>query len=184
MKLEPRRTDNAVPVLTLQPDASLTQLEATTDAPAVRDTDIPPGSRWMFAKRPARSPIRPAARTKPMLPPVSLIQFAIGSKVAPRYKDTVLITERFRARASGNLIYALTGNRQTKLADMEPQTERSCSDSWGKTRPERRERPPARHILPLRRRRSALSPLCLAGYKPSTTRNSAPSLALPALPSL
>lgn len=117
VRLEPRRTGNAVPVLTLKPDASLAQLEATTDAPSVRDTDIPPGSCWMFAKRPARPPIRPAQRTKPTLPPVSLIQFAIGSKVAPRYKDTVLITERFRNRVLGCFTRILTGKPKMKWAE-------------------------------------------------------------------
>ncbi len=117
VKLEPRRSDNVVPVLALRTDATLTQLEATTDAPAVRDTEIPPGSRWMFAKRPARPPIRPVRRQKPMLPPVSLIQFAIGSKVAPRYKDTVLITERFRNRVLGCFTSILTGTPRLNWAD-------------------------------------------------------------------
>ncbi|MEQ2009446.1 MAG: type I-U CRISPR-associated protein Csb2 [Limisphaerales bacterium] len=117
VKLERRRTDNAVPVLALKPEASLAQLEATTDAPSVKGTAIPPGSRWMFAKRPPRPQIRPAPRPKPMLPTVSLVQFAIGSKVAPRYKDAVLITERFRSRALGCFTKILTGNPRMKWAD-------------------------------------------------------------------
>ena len=99
VKLSPRRSGSAVPVFTLQPDATLAQLEATTDAPSVKDTNIPPGSRWMYAERPQRPKITSMKRPKPELPPVSLIQFAIGSTVAPHYKDTVRITERFRDRS-------------------------------------------------------------------------------------
>ncbi len=116
--LQPRRSGNAVPVLALKPNATLSQLEATTDTPNVAVTDIPPGSRWMFAERPQRPRIRPVSRPKPALPLVSLIQFAIGSKVAPRYKDTVLITERFRNRVLGCFTKILTGNSKTKWCDV------------------------------------------------------------------
>lgn len=99
VSLSPRRSGKAVPVLALQPDATLAQLEATTDAPSVKDTNIPPGSRWMYAERPPRPQTRRAKQPMPELPPTNLIQFAIGCNVAPRYKDTVRITERFRERA-------------------------------------------------------------------------------------
>ena len=116
-RLQPRRTGSAVPVLALKTDANLSQLEVTTDAPTVRDTDIPPGSRWMFAERPQHPRIRPVSRPKPKLPPVPLIQFAIGSKVAPRYKDTVLITERFRNRMLGCFTKIFTGNPRMKWSE-------------------------------------------------------------------
>lgn len=112
--LKSRRSGNAVPVLALQPDASLAQLEATTDTPSVADTSIPPGSRWMYVERPPRPQIRPMQRKKSEVPPTQIIQFAIGSKVAPRYKDTVLITERFRNRVLGCLTRILTGNPRMK----------------------------------------------------------------------
>ena len=115
--LHPRRVGNAVPVLALKPDASLAQLEATTDALSVKDTNIPPGSRWMFAERPARPVIKPKPRSKPALSPVSLIQFAIGFRVSPRYKDTVLITERFRNRVLGCFTKILTGNPRMKWSE-------------------------------------------------------------------
>jgi CRISPR-associated protein Csb2 len=117
VKLSPRRSASAVPVLALQPNATLAQLEATTDAPSVKDTNIPPGSRWMFAERPARPRIRPVHRPKLELPPTSLIQFAIGSKVAPRYKDTVRITERFRAKVLGCFTKLLMNDAKAKWAD-------------------------------------------------------------------
>ena len=116
-RLRPRRSGSAVPVLALQPDASLPQLEATTDAPEVAATNIPPGSRWMYAERPQRPRIRPASRPKPELPPTSLIQFAIGSKTVPRYKNSVIITERFRNRVLGCFTKLLTGNPRSKWSD-------------------------------------------------------------------
>lgn len=120
VKLSPRRSGKAVPVLALQPDATLAQLEATTDAPSVKETNIPPGSRWMYAERPARPPIRPVKSPMPELPSTSLIQFAIGSTVTPRYKDTVRITERFRAKVLGSYTKLLTGNAKMKWADAPP----------------------------------------------------------------
>lgn len=117
VKLHQRRTGNSVPVLALKPDANLAQLEATTDALSVKDTNIPPGSRWMFAERPARPAIKPMPRSRPELPPVSLIQFAIGSKVAPRYRDTVLITERFRNRVLGCFTKILTNRPSMKWSE-------------------------------------------------------------------
>jgi CRISPR-associated protein Csb2 len=117
VKVSARRSGNAVPVLALQPDATLAQLEATTDAPGVKDTNIPPGSCWMYAKRPPRPQIRPKTRAKSSLPPVPLIQFAIGSKIAPHYKDTVLITERFRNRILGCFTKLRTGNPHMRWAD-------------------------------------------------------------------
>jgi len=116
-RLLPRRSGSAVPVLALQPDASLPQLEATTDALEVAVTNIPPGSRWMYAERPQRPRIRPASHPKPKLPPTSLIQFAIGSKIALRYKATALITERFRNRVLGCFTKLLTGNPRSKWSD-------------------------------------------------------------------
>ena len=117
VKLSPRRSSKAVPVLALQLDATLAQLEATTDAPSVKDTNIPPGSRWMYAERPERPRIRPAKHPMPELPPTSLIQFAIGSTVTARYKDTVRITERFRAKVLACFTKRFTGNARTNWAD-------------------------------------------------------------------
>lgn len=120
VRLLPRRSGKAVPVLALQPDATLAQLEATTDAPSVKDTNIPPGARWMYAERPPRPQVRPAKRPMPELPPTNLIQFAIGSTVTPRYKDTVRITERFRAKVLGSFTKLLTGNAKMKWAEAPP----------------------------------------------------------------
>jgi CRISPR-associated protein Csb2 len=121
VSLSPYRSGNSVPVLALKPDATLAQLEATTDTPSVRDTNIPPGSRWMYAERPQRPRTSPAKRTMPEVLPTNLIQFAIGSTVLPRYKDTVRITERFRARVLACFTKLLTGNVKAKWADASPE---------------------------------------------------------------
>lgn len=117
VKLLPRRHGNAVPVLTLQLDATLAQLEANTDAPEVANTNIPPGARWMYAERPSRPQISSMKRPKPHLIPTSLIQFAVGSQVTPKYKDTAFITGRFRQRMLNCFTQNLTGNPTAKWRD-------------------------------------------------------------------
>jgi CRISPR-associated protein Csb2 len=126
IKLSLRRSGSAVPVLALQPDATLSQLESTTDAPTVKDTNIPPGSLWMYAERPRRPQIRPAKVPRPELQPTSLIQFAIASTVSPRYQDTVRITERFRARVLGCFTKRFTGNAKTNWADASVEVRRQA----------------------------------------------------------
>jgi CRISPR-associated protein Csb2 len=112
-----QRTGSAAPVLTLKPDATLLQVEASTDEPAVAEATIPPGSRWMFVERPKRPHARTPAQPRVELPPTSLVQFALGSNVAPRYRDAVRLTERFRARVLGSFTHLLTGDAKAMWND-------------------------------------------------------------------
>lgn len=124
----PRRTGNAVPVLGLKRDATLSELGATTDAAEVANTNTPPGARWLYFERPPRPRIGTRPKQKPDLPPVSLIQFAIGCNVAPRYRDTVRITERFRARVLSNFTRLLTCDPKARWDDApEEVRERACA---------------------------------------------------------
>ena len=132
VKLSPRRSSKAVPVLALQMDATLAQLEATTDAASVKDTNIPPGSRWMYAERPPRPQVRPAKRPMPELPDTNLIQFAIGSNVAPRYKDAVRITERFRDRAIRSLERIFGVQPNEKWISLDPDVARKLNRFAGR----------------------------------------------------
>lgn len=132
VKLSPQRSGKAVPVLTLKTDATLAQLEATTDAPSVKDTNIPPGSRWMYAERPQRPQVRPAKRPMRELPPTSFIQFAIGSTVTPRYTDTVRITERFRSLAIKCLERILGVPPKAKWSTLAPEIRQAIHRFAGK----------------------------------------------------
>jgi CRISPR-associated protein Csb2 len=110
--LSDRRSSTAVPVLSWKSDVDLAQALLTTDEDPVAKSTTPPGAVWRFAERPER----PAAKAKPaprrsMSPHVQLIQFAIGSRVEPRYSDAVRITERFRSRVLGRFAEHFTGAR-------------------------------------------------------------------------
>ena len=117
ISLKPHRSGNAVPVSRYNPTR---QPGPTSKLPPTRPAWRIPASRrsrWMYAERPPRPRIRPMPRKKPGFPPTQLIQFAIGSKVALRYKDTVLITERFRNRVLGCFTRILTGHPRMKWSE-------------------------------------------------------------------
>ncbi|MBZ5625549.1 MAG: hypothetical protein LAQ69_43665 [Acidobacteriia bacterium] len=97
--LHEARGPGMVPVLAPMTDASLEQVQASTDDGAVANATIPPGTRWLFAERPRRP-----SSTQPTMPilkrkPTQLVQFAIGARVAPALRDAVRMTQRFRGRA-------------------------------------------------------------------------------------
>jgi len=97
--LSERRGAGMVPVLVPVREATLGQVEASTDDKEVAGATIPPGTRWMYAERPLRpAPVRPSGRV-PRLKPVQLVQFAIGSHVPPGLREIVRLTQRFRGRA-------------------------------------------------------------------------------------
>ncbi|MEY4484885.1 MAG: hypothetical protein RL693_2337 [Verrucomicrobiota bacterium] len=106
------RTATAMPILCWKTDVTLDQALCATDDSSVANTNTPPGTVWRFAERPSR----PATKPKPsprraMRSPVQLIQFAIGSRVEPRYSEAVRIIERFRSRVLGRFAEQVTGAR-------------------------------------------------------------------------
>ena len=96
--LEQIPSSESVPVLVPTKDATLAQVQAVTDDPSVAKSTVPPGARWMHAKRPTK-PSAKLRRSMPReRPPMRLIQFAIGTRVTPPRKSIVVITQRFRGR--------------------------------------------------------------------------------------
>lgn len=86
-----------VPTLCPMPGVNLKQLTATSDE--LKSITIPPGSRWLYASRPAAVPrVRPTTRVVERRP-TSLVQFGLAGRVMPTPKDTVVLTQRFRGRA-------------------------------------------------------------------------------------
>jgi CRISPR-associated protein Csb2 len=106
--LHATRSIGMVPVLASKANATLKHVEATTDDPSVAGSTIPPGAAWLYAERPQKC----LRIQKPMLiperKPVQLIQFAIGSRVAPAMRDVVRLTQRFRGRALKNFLKLAT----------------------------------------------------------------------------
>ena len=96
--LQPTPSSGSVPVLAPTAAATLEQVQAVTDDPAVANSTVPPGACWLHAKRPARPPVRlpRAAPRMPELPRV--MQFGIGTRVSPPPKSVVVLTQRFRGR--------------------------------------------------------------------------------------
>ena len=93
------RSDTSVPVLCPRADATMKQILMTTDDKAVADSTAPPGAVWKFAIRPQRPAAKPTPMIQPQrISPVRLIQFAIGSRVAPTVDSIVVLTHQFRGR--------------------------------------------------------------------------------------
>ena len=96
--LQDAPSSDSVPVLAPTPDATLEQVQAATDAPSITKSTIPPGARWRYAKRPAKPAVKLPPRIRRAKVPTSLVQFAIGTRVSPSRKSTVVLTQRFRGR--------------------------------------------------------------------------------------
>ena len=94
------RTSESVPVLCPKSDVTLGQLQLTTDNKEVRNSTMPPGAIWRFAQRPSRPAVRSQRKPiKPVYNPTRILQFAIGSRVAPTLDHIALIANWFRGRA-------------------------------------------------------------------------------------
>ena len=103
--LEQTPSSNSVPVLVPTKDTTLSQVQAVTDDPSMAKSTVPPGTHWLYAKRPAKPPVKlPRSRPR-MLKPTRLVQFAIGAWVSPPPDSIVVMTQRFR----GRVIYAFLG---------------------------------------------------------------------------
>ncbi len=115
--LEQVPSSGSVPVLVPMGDATLSQVQAVTDDPSVANSTVPPGARWLYAKRPAKPPVKlPRSRPRKRKP-TRLIQFAIGTRVSPPPNSIVVMTQRFRGRVirkflAGSWQHASTARRE------------------------------------------------------------------------
>lgn len=96
--LEQVPSSGSIPVLVPEADATLEQLQAHTDDPSVANSTIPPGARWLYAKRPVRPPAKLPRSAPRRSEPTRLVQFMIGARVSPPRQSVVVLTQRFRAR--------------------------------------------------------------------------------------
>ena len=74
------------------------QVQAVTDDPSVKNSTVPPGARWLHAKRPIKPQVRLRRSSPRTRKPTRLIQFAIGTRVSPPRESVVVLTQRFRGR--------------------------------------------------------------------------------------
>ena len=96
--LETCPSSESVPVLVPNENAMLEQVEAVTDDASIADSTIPPGAQWMYAKRPSKPDRKLPSPNPRVRQPTNLIQFAVGTRVSPTRKSTVVLTQRFRGR--------------------------------------------------------------------------------------
>ena len=111
--LNPLPSSHSVPVLAPTDDATLEQVQAITEDPSVKDSTVPPGAGWLYAKRaprPATRLPRPTRRTKS---PTRLVQFALGARVSPPRQSIVVLTQRFRGRVIREFL-GRAGGRQAR----------------------------------------------------------------------
>lgn len=115
--LETRRKQGAVPVLGLDPAATLADALRTTDDPELAERDVPPGACWAYAERPQRPPIRPTPRMKSKRLPTSWMQFALGSRIPIYERSTVTLTQRFRGRVLKCFVLAATNRKVSEYKE-------------------------------------------------------------------
>ena len=96
--LEQMPSSGAVPVLVPTPDATLAQVQATTDDSSVANSTVPPGADWQYAKRPVRPVTKLPSPKRRARKPTRFVQFAIGALVSPPRNSIVVLTQRFRGR--------------------------------------------------------------------------------------
>ena len=96
--LEQDPSSSSVPVLVPAENATLDQVQAVTDAPSVKNSTVPPGARWLYARRPVRPQMKLPRSTQQTMKSTCLVQFAIGSRVSPPKKSIVVLSQRFRGR--------------------------------------------------------------------------------------
>ena len=97
-ELERSPSSGSVPVLAPTVDATLEQVQASTDDPSVANSTVPPGARWLHAKRPVRPPAKLPRSGPRKSQPTRLVQFLIGARVSPPQPSVVVLTQRFRGR--------------------------------------------------------------------------------------
>jgi len=108
--LTEQRTDGTVPVLVPCPEATREDIERTTDDPLAAKQTIPPGARWLYAKRPNPPASRECRRVPERRLECHLMQFAIGWNVAPERRAIVRLTARFRGAVIRELLRLKTNS--------------------------------------------------------------------------
>lgn len=126
------RVSGAVPVLAWTPETTRTQLEAGTDDKSVRGVTLPPGARWLFARRPPPAPRIERPRPSIARAPVKLLQFAIGCAVEPPVSAVVRLTSCFRGRAIRAIAARLSGSSGATWRTVDPAIREKLSGLAGK----------------------------------------------------
>jgi CRISPR-associated protein Csb2 len=68
-----------------------------SDKELLEGAPVPPGTEWVFYRRPEPAPM-PMKMVRPRFEPVNHVQFALGGHVLPTIPLWIKVTERFRGR--------------------------------------------------------------------------------------
>jgi CRISPR-associated protein Csb2 len=110
--LEKENHKNSVPVLSPIPEKELNldALLAPTESPSIKNKKIPPGTVWLYAKRPQIPKIQNQLIMKLKYPAnLNLLQFVVGGRVFPPLERWVTVVERFRGGVLRERFRQLTG---------------------------------------------------------------------------
>ena len=78
-------------------DLNFEALRGQSDAEILGSAPVPPGTEWVFYRRPEPSPVR-MKTDRQRFEPVNCVQFALGGHVLPAIPMWIKVTERFRGR--------------------------------------------------------------------------------------
>ncbi|QUV79765.1 type I-G CRISPR-associated protein Csb2 [Chloracidobacterium thermophilum] len=131
-QLTEQRTAGTVPVLVPCAEATREDIERTTDDPLAAKQTIPPGARWLYAKRPNPPASREHRRVPERRLECHLMQFAIGWNVAPERRAIVRLTARFRGAVIRELLLLKTKDASSSWTKTSRDVRESVADMIGK----------------------------------------------------
>lgn len=127
-----KRVGGAVPVLSPLEAATRDDIERTTDNPEAVKRAVPPGARWLYARRPLRPASRECRRVPEHWPDCHLLQFAIGWNVAPEPREIVRLTSRFRGAVLRELLRLKAGDPSATWTRVSKNVRGAIADMAGK----------------------------------------------------
>jgi len=140
-----KRVSGAVPVLSPLENATRTDIERTTDDPAVMKRSVSPGARVLYAIRPPRPTARERRRAPTHRSDCHLMQFALGWNVAPDPRAIVRLTSRFRGAVLRELLRLKTGDASATWTRVGREVRGALADMAGKDADSEPLRGPRRH---------------------------------------
>jgi len=134
-KLSAGGTDDEVPVLAPIPglDLNFDILLATTEDPKIKNSEIPPGTMWLYAKLPERLKTVSTSKSSPKYSTnLNLLQFVIGGRVFPLQERWVVVSERFRGMVLRERFKQITGEKKSSFASLSSEQKMAVSLLSGK----------------------------------------------------
>ena len=133
-EISDRRVPGSVPLLVPCPDANRDDVERVTDDPDAIRRSVPPGSRIVYAVRPAPPAVHETRRSPPSHVDRRLLQFAIGWNVAPEIRSVSRLTARFRGAVILELLRIKSGNPAATWDSVNASVREGIADMAGKDR--------------------------------------------------